>query len=209
MKKVGGFAVLLVGALVLAGVYLWRRDLPETREKPLAYPPANTAPRALEDSSERSRNAEPSNAEQMVSPPTVDAPFWELEEGDVVTDVKHPELLRHYGADTGGGERDLRLVASVLQRFWLHFKDPDLIAVGSNADVLASLAGDNPEGIAFVSRTNKFLDPEGRLLDRWGEPLFFHAESMTRIEIRSNGPDRERYTEDDIVVVASSALPLR
>lgn len=135
--------------------------------------------------------------------------FRELEPGDVIEDVKDPKLLRHYGSAARTGEEDLRMVASVLERFWLRFKNPDLLRVGSNEEIMESLLGENPDGILFVSIDNEYLDTDGRLLDRWGTPLFFHSESMTRIEIRSSGPDRDRFTEDDILVQASSGLRLQ
>lgn len=134
--------------------------------------------------------------------------FSLLREGDEILDVKQPRLLRHYGASDQSGEDDLKAVSFVLQQFWMLFKDPDLLVVGSNEDVVRSLAGGNPEAVAFVSADNDFIDAEGRLLDRWGEPLFFHAESMTRIEIRSSGPDRDRFTDDDILERASTPLRL-
>lgn len=132
-----------------------------------------------------------------------------LEAGDSIEDETQPRLLRHYGDADRSALNDLQLVEEVLQRFWLLFKDPDLLVVGSNEDVLRCLTGGNPERIAFVSPGNRYIDGEGRLLDRWGTPLFFHAESMTRIEVRSSGPDRRRFTEDDVVVVAGSGTRLK
>lgn len=132
-----------------------------------------------------------------------------LEAGDSIGDEAQPRLLRHYGDADRSALNDLQLVEEVLQRFWLLFKDPDLLVVGSNEDVLRCLTGGNPERIAFVSPGNRYIDGEGRLLDRWGTPLFFHAESMTRIEVRSSGPDRRRFTEDDVVVVAGSGTRLK
>ncbi len=134
--------------------------------------------------------------------------FSLLREGDEVLDRKQPRLLRHYGAADQSGEDDLKAVSLVLQQFWMLFKNPDLLVVGSNEDVVRSLAGENPEAVSFVAADNDFIDEGGRLLDRWGEPLFFHAESMTRIEIRSSGPDRERFTDDDILQIASTSLRL-
>ncbi|EDY82783.1 hypothetical protein VDG1235_2406 [Verrucomicrobiia bacterium DG1235] len=132
-----------------------------------------------------------------------------LETGDTIEDLKNPRLLRHYGEANRTAKDDLDLVNGVLQRFWMLFKDPDLLMVGSNEDIVRSLSGGNPEGIAFVSPENRYIDSEGRLLDRWGMPLFFHAESMTRIEVRSSGPDRKRFTNDDVVVMARSSARLR
>jgi hypothetical protein len=35
-------------------------------------------------------------------------------------------------------------------------------------------------------------------VDRWGEPLYFHAISRDRLEIRSAGPDKIMWTPDDV-----------
>ena len=45
----------------------------------------------------------------------------------------------------------------------------------------------------------EFVHRDGELCDRWGTPFFFHAESAARMEIRSAGPDRRLWTEDDVV----------
>jgi hypothetical protein len=42
------------------------------------------------------------------------------------------------------------------------------------------------------------IDAQGRLLDRWGTPYFFHAVSRTELEIRSAGPDGKLGTDDDV-----------
>ncbi len=120
-----------------------------------------------------------------------------------VDSITRPRLLRNYGSLEQAGRDDLELIESALQRFWLLFKNPDLLNVGSNEDILKSLTGDNPDKIQFISPDNRFIDAQGRLLDRWGTPLRFHPESMTYIDIRSAGPDRDFYTHDDEIVSAA------
>lgn len=113
-------------------------------------------------------------------------------------------FLSSYGREGGSAEDDLRLVNQTLQRFWLYYKDPDLLRVGSNESIVAGLAGRNPGALEFVNPQHGYIDEEGRLLDRWGEPLFFHPLSLTNIEVRSAGPDRRLYTEDDLWIGAST-----
>ena len=50
----------------------------------------------------------------------------------------------------------------------------------------------------FLPATHPALDARGRLVDRWGVPLFFHALGGGRYELRSAGPDRILWTADDI-----------
>jgi hypothetical protein len=35
-------------------------------------------------------------------------------------------------------------------------------------------------------------------VDRWQTPLFFHVSERSRIDLRSAGPDRQMWTEDDL-----------
>ena len=118
--------------------------------------------------------------------------------------ITQPRLLREYGAENKTAKDDLELVNTTLQRFWLLLKNPDLLRVGSNEEIVEVLTGDNPDNISFISPENEYIDDEGRLLDRWGVPLSFHPLSLTHIEIRSAGPDRDMYTEDDILINAAS-----
>ena len=43
------------------------------------------------------------------------------------------------------------------------------------------------------------INPNGELCDRWGTPFFFHAESAKKMEIRSAGPDKKMWNDDDVV----------
>ena len=40
---------------------------------------------------------------------------------------------------------------------------------------------------------------DGELVDRWGTPYFFHSVSAEKMEIVSAGPDKELWTDDDVV----------
>jgi hypothetical protein len=71
--------------------------------------------------------------------------------------------------------------------------------VGDNDEITAALLGRNQKRIACLPSTGgSFLDGSGRLIDRWGSPYFFHALSVSDMEIRSAGPDREFQTTDDV-----------
>lgn len=127
---------------------------------------------------------------------------------ELIDSIHDPKLLLNYGSKKTSIKDDLKLVNNVLQRFWLLFKDPDILQVGSNEEIIRSLTGNNPEGIRFISPENEFIDEKGRLNDRWGTPLFFHPESLTRIEIRSAGPDQTLFTADDAVFGSASKIPM-
>jgi hypothetical protein len=56
--------------------------------------------------------------------------------------------------------------------------------VGTNEEMMKSIMGGNPKG---------------ELIDRWGSPYFFHQLSKVHTEIRSAGPDRRMWNEDDLI----------
>lgn len=69
--------------------------------------------------------------------------------------------------------------------------------VGSNAEITQHLldSGDPQQPIPLPTglRTND----HGELCDHWGTPYFFHQQSGTEMEVRSAGPDRKFWTDDD------------
>ena len=70
---------------------------------------------------------------------------------------------------------------------------------GTNAEIMKAVMGGNPKGARLGPPENQSLNAEGELVDRWGTPLFFHQMSKTSMDIRSAGPDRVMWTDDDIL----------
>ena len=62
------------------------------------------------------------------------------------------------------------------------------IRVSVQRDVRALIPPDHPA-----------INRRGELCDRWGTPFFFHAESAKQMSIRSAGPDKKMWTDDDVV----------
>ena len=67
-----------------------------------------------------------------------------------------------------------------------------------NEDITRRLTEANTDGLAFLPADHPAIDGQGRLCDRWGTPYFFHPLSGTTVEIRSAGPDRKFFTNDDL-----------
>ncbi len=71
--------------------------------------------------------------------------------------------------------------------------------VGTNAEIMKALTGDNKKGARLGPPEGQQLNGAGELLDRFGTPYFFHQLSKQEMEIRSAGTDRVMWTDDDIV----------
>jgi hypothetical protein len=71
--------------------------------------------------------------------------------------------------------------------------------VGTNAEIVKALNGDNPKGAHLGPPDGEGLNENGELIDRWGTPYFFHALTKDLMEIHSAGPDRRMWNEDDLV----------
>lgn len=69
--------------------------------------------------------------------------------------------------------------------------------VGQNEDITAALLGANKERAAFIPPDSPAIK-DGKLIDPWGTPYWFHAQSGHHMEIHSAGPDRELLTADDL-----------
>jgi hypothetical protein len=94
---------------------------------------------------------------------------------------------------------DLRIVSGFLTTYRSNFPrngNP----VGSNAEITAALTGRNRLHLALLPPDHPAINRDGELCDRWGTPFFFHAESGTRMALRSAGPDRKMWTDDDVVL---------
>lgn len=92
---------------------------------------------------------------------------------------------------------DLRLVSEILDNFRSNFPREGN-PVGNNAEITAVLTGKNKLHLALVLPHHPAINADGELCDRWGTPFFFHAESSTRMEIRSAGPDKKMWSDDDV-----------
>jgi len=93
---------------------------------------------------------------------------------------------------------DLRVVNELFDQFRSAVHGPN--PVGENAEIVAALTGKNKLGFAFLPPDSPAINPDGQLVDRWGTPFFFHQLASDEMQIRSAGPDRKMYTDDDEVI---------
>jgi type IV secretory pathway VirB10-like protein len=72
--------------------------------------------------------------------------------------------------------------------------------VGTNAEITRTILGDNEKQVSIPVPEGSTLNANRELCDSWGTPYFFHQISAQKMEIRSAGPDKQMWTEDDITM---------
>lgn len=107
-------------------------------------------------------------------------------------------ILENYGDPSRPPEEDLAGVARTLENFALLVKGDNPLPLGANEEIANALRGKNRAGLRALPDEHPALNAQGQLIDRWGTPLFFHARSRDRLDIRSAGPDRQMWTADDL-----------
>jgi hypothetical protein len=94
-------------------------------------------------------------------------------------------------------------LALVFDQIMLMFRDYRTLTgenpVGTNEEMMKSIMGGNPKGATLGPPEGQSVNENGELIDRWGTPYFFHQIAKDRIEIRSAGPDRRLWNEDDLI----------
>jgi len=158
---------------VLAALALWR-----------LFTPHDTPPAANQNS--------PATPAADVRPQTV--------EQDGLTVIRGTDFDTRYGTASSSPAEDLELLRETLGAAFLLVKNFRELPLADNADFTAFLGGKNSHRVAWVRPGHPLLSASGELLDRWGEPVFFHRESSSRTSLRSAGPDRTLWTEDDVLL---------
>lgn len=107
-------------------------------------------------------------------------------------------ILSGYGAEGMGLKEDLTLMFHCLDTFFLAAKGMKDRPLGANGEIAAALRGEGWVKVAFLPRDHPAFGAGGELVDRFGTPLFFHAETAGVFSIRSAGPDRVMWNGDDV-----------
>ncbi len=184
--------ILLVLTAVLAGYWLASSgDQERAMATPVdSVPTAKPAP-------------QPPSSEFMAAPVATDPPAHpqsavpaarpSLEPGSVrqLTAKPPPDPLAEDPA-----RQEAEAIALNIRQYLLRFGGNP---VGTNAEIVAELNGGNPANARYLPAELLRLNAEGELIDEWGTPYFFHAESRDKMEVRSAGPDKQLFTSDDYV----------
>ncbi len=100
-------------------------------------------------------------------------------------------------ARDGSPEEDRALLAEMVTNFLQSSPIDQLPPLGSNEEITRALTDKDTLGIAALP-TNHPAIIGGQLVDRWGTPWHFHQQSSGVIEVRSAGPDRRLFSDDDL-----------
>jgi hypothetical protein len=168
--------LLLLALLALAGTALLRTVL--RSEDPAS--PGKALPAARADDPEADAGddaAEPAHAARAAATPL------------------HP-LAITFGDGTAAPEAEPAVLLEILEGYRrLRGAFP---TAEDNAALMRRLTGRAPDSLAVFPEAHPRLDDSGALVDAWGTPFFFHHLSSQALEVRSAGPDREFYTDDDL-----------
>jgi hypothetical protein len=139
----------------------------------------------------------PQSAPPVVALPTNNRPVaGAAVKSTAALPAERSDLADALNSPTADIRADLRVVAGIVDTFRTNFPR-DGNPVGSNADITAALTGNNRLQLALIPPDHPAIKA-GQLCDRWGTPFFFHAESAVKMEIRSAGPDKKMWTDDDV-----------
>jgi hypothetical protein len=114
-------------------------------------------------------------------------------------------LLAGYADPASPPLEDLRKLHQIGVGYFSRFDDSRHFPIGGNKDFSAALQGENPGREIFVRRDHPVFSAAGLLIDRWGSPLIVHPQAWGRLELRSAGPDRIPYNQDDLVLNPSGS----
>ena len=122
------------------------------------------------------------------------------EESEGVRFLGENPFTLEYGKLNGDIKRDLEALRDVVINCQSLMKNFDTFHLPGNPEIVKFLQGENPENLAWIPAQHPLIKPNIGLLDRNGNPVFFHRLSGLQIEYRSAGADGKHWTDDDIAV---------
>jgi hypothetical protein len=161
------------------------------------FPPASLSPNSVGSNSEPRDTEVPQRSAVVAPKPQIVADQPALASLPPPRGEEPSHLADKLHSPDRTGAEDLSVVMNLFAQYRSRFRG---YPVGEdNAAFVNALAGNNPGRLAFIGRNHPAIDAQGQLLDRWGEPYFFHILGRDALEVRSAGPDRELYTADDLL----------
>jgi len=194
-RKLVAAAVLLAFTVVLA-FFLLRPPAPS--------PPATPPPPAAESIAPSATSPPPRARPDLLKDPARATVLPRTADGFIEW-TDSIAAAKSLNAPAQSAAEDLGIVRALLGDYHVVFHENP--PGGENAEITRALLGDNPKKIRFLAPEKTLLDADGALLDRWGEPYFFHKLSRDTMDLRSAGADRRMFTPDDILDEAPGDRP--
>ena len=112
---------------------------------------------------------------------------------------------RELNAPGGTVQRDVEVLRGMVGQLLLVVKEPHRPPLGINEDFARALTGANQANRIIIPPGHPAV-AGGKIVDRWGTPYFFHPRAADAIDIRSAGPDRKLFTDDDVASGAGAQV---
>lgn len=100
-------------------------------------------------------------------------------------------------ARDGSPSEDRAALAEMVTNFLQSSPIDQRPPLGTNEEITRALTDKETLGDAALPANHPAIIG-GKLVDRWGSPWFFHQESSGVIAVRSAGPDRRLFSDDDV-----------
>lgn len=181
-------------------IFAWRN--PSAKTPPKRPEPAATSgptPAAESVSSDAGQPPAP-----VAEPPAPVKPHTEESRASSRRDLANPLVTSSFQEATkssvAGSDSP---IAADLDKINLMFRDYRTLMgenpVGTNAEIMKAVMGGNPKSAMLGPPEGQSVNGIGELVDKWGNPYFFHQLTRDLMEIRSAGPDGRLWNEDDII----------
>ncbi len=188
MKKQRGWLLGSVFIVLVAAVLAWWLTRGGEGE---GTPHATSTP---PPASEAAPEVAPAPA--PVVPPPAPAPMASEPPRAAPSQPVSPPVPKYQMPEESPAQQEAASVALNIRSFGQRFGGNP---TGTNAEIVKALTGGNQAGATYLPAELRKLNSAGELLDFWGTPYFFHSDSATSTEVRSAGPDKVMYTQDDVV----------
>lgn len=117
----------------------------------------------------------------------------------VTEELLGDRVLEDYASASSNGKSDIRLLHGFVSNALTLSKQADPRHYATNEDLVELLLGKNGGNQEpLLTEASTALNEAGQLIDRWESPILVHIQQAGFIALRSAGPDRTPYTDDDI-----------
>ena len=113
--------------------------------------------------------------------------------------------LAGYAAPGGSDLEDMRMLAGSASAFLTIHKQAAERPLSANEEWSAALRGQRPGTSRWLDDGPPVFSTDGKIIDRHGTPVHFHALGDKAWEFRSAGPDKLLFTDDDAVSAIGNA----